>query len=723
MADGSLAVGGLASGLDTQGIITSLIQIENQRVVREETKKSDYELKLSTFNELKTKLSDLNTKSLDMNKLTALNVFKETSSDDTTATISGGDNATPGNFDVRVDSLASSLKVASKSFTATQATNSLSLTGSFNISVSAAALQADPLTTSVTIALDGTETLRDIASKINRAKGTGATASVVQMGTDDYRLMLSAVDEGSKAFSLDPVATKEAKSIFSDGLDLVNEAVVGTAGKESVRTTFDLRLATGGPATAATNFSSLFNGLGTGHGLSAGDTIKINGTDAAGLPIPEMIYTLGAPGTTTLQNLLDGGDATGKSIKAAFGNNVTVSMNSSGEIVMTDTTNGTKNMALSLSFVDTVASGSVLSLGTSATKTDFKSVISEGKKAFFQMNDIAFSSQTNRNSTIIDGTIFELKKVSTSVVKLTQEYDKDGIKKKVQDFLDAYNQLIKYLDDKSKIEVRNKDSKDKKSGLASGVRSSVIKGPFAGDSNILGLKSQLQSMLTNNIPELKDSGLSRYSSLASMGITSEYKTGFLTIDDTTFKNSIDQDFEGMKRLFTTNGYSTNPAHTFGTYSKDTKTGVYEVNPGAVGQIDTAKDRATTTYANATITGDTSATGIGDIMSSTTGDSNGLTLKALSTSGVGTMTFVRGVAGQVSDFYNKINNFVDGFLTTTAKNFQARITDEDTQIAKLEKRVASVKTRLTSQFANLELSISKLQSQAAAFGGQVSSLKR
>lgn len=724
MAD--LSVGGLASGLDTQGIITSLIQIENQRVVREETKKSDYELKLSTFNELKTKLADLNTKSVDMNKLTALNVFKDTSSDDTIATISGGDNATPGNFDVRVDSLASSLKVASKSYTASQATNSLSLTGSFTVSVSAAALLADPLTTSVTISLDGSETLRDIASKINRAKGTGATASVVQMGTDDYRLMLSAVDEGSKAFNLEPVAADEAKSIFSDGLDLVNRAELlapGIAGKESVRTTFDLKLATGGPATAVTTFSSLFNGLGTGHGLSTGDTIKINGTDATGAPIAEMIYTLGAPGATTLQSLLDGGDATGKSIKAAFGNTVSVTMNSSGEIVMTDTSNGTSNMALTLSFVDNDSSGSVLSLGTSATKTDFKSVISEGKKAFFQMNDIPFSSLTNRNTTIIDGTIFELKKVSTTVVKLTQEYDKDGIKKKVQDFLDSYNQLIKYLDEKSKIEVRNKDSKDKTSGLNGGVRSSVIKGPFAGDSNILGLKSQLQGLFTNKIPELTESSLSRYSSLASMGITSEYKTGFLTIDDTLFKTAIDQDFEGMKRLFTTNGYSTNPAHTFGTYSKDTKTGVYEVNPGAVGQIDTAKERATTTYANATITGDTSITGIGDIMSSTTGDSKGLTLKALSTSGVGTMTFVRGVAGQVSDFYSKINNFVDGFLTTTAKNFQARITDQDAQISKLEKRVASVKTRLTSQFANLELSISKLQSQSAAFGGQISSLKR
>ena len=153
MADHGLQVGGLASGLDTKGIITSLIQIENQRVVREETKKSDYELKLSTFNELKTKLADLNTKAVEMNKLTAMNVFKGTSSDDTIATLSAGDNATPGNFDVRVDSLASSLKVASKSFTSAQATTAMALTGSFTISVSAAALAADSLTTTVILSI------------------------------------------------------------------------------------------------------------------------------------------------------------------------------------------------------------------------------------------------------------------------------------------------------------------------------------------------------------------------------------------------------------------------------------------------------------------------------------------------------------------------------------------------------------------------------------------
>jgi flagellar hook-associated protein 2 len=717
MADGSLAVGGLASGLDTNSIITGLIQIENQRVVREEAKKSDYELKLSTFNELKTKLAELNTKATDMNKVTALNVFKSSTSDDTVANISGGDNATPGNFDIRIDSLASSLKVASRSYTKTVAQASLGLTGSFTLSTSAAALKADPTTTAVTVALDGSETLKDIASKINRATGAGATASVVQMGTDDYRLMLSAVDEGTTAFTLAPVSGDEALGIFSDGngLDLVNPNTVGgTVNKQALHSTFDLRLAAGGPASATSTFAELFNGLGTGHGITAGDTITISGTRANGAAAAGT-FTVGST-SDSLQTLLT-------SIGTAFGGTAAVSMNSSGEIVMTDTSGGTTAMGLTLTFNDSnvvVGETSTLSMGTAVAKTDFKSVISEGKKAFFQMNDIPFSSQTNRNETIIDGTIFELKKVSTSNVKLTLDYDKDGIKKKVQDFLDTYNQLIKYLDEKSKVEIKKKDDKDQVAGLTSGVRSTLIKGPFAGDSNILGLKSQLQGMFTNSINELTTSNLSKYSSLASMGITSEAKTGFLTINETTFKAAIDQDFEGIKRVFATNGYSDNPAHSFGTSTKDTQTGIYNVDPSlATPLIDTLKDGATQSYVTPTISGDA----LNRILTSPSGDSNGLTLKAAATSGTGKMTFVRGVAGQVKNFYDKINNYVDGFITTTGKNFQDRINAQDVQIAKLEKRVASVKTRLTATFSNLELSISKLQAQSAAFGNQISSLKR
>src|SRR5690606_24280416 len=255
------------------------------------------------------------------------------------------------------------------------------------------------------------------------------------------------------------------------------------------------------------------------------------------------------------------------------------------------------------------------------------------------------SSQTNRDDTTVAGTVFELKKADpTQTVKLTLDFDKDGIKKKVQEYLDAYNQLIKFIDEKSKVEVKQAESASPNGPKG---KAQIVKGPFAGDSTILGLRAQLQGLMTNQIPELADMNLGRFSSLASMGITSEQKTGFLTINDTAFNAALDQDFEGIKRVFITAGYATNPAHTFGTYSKDTKTGGYDIDPATAG-IDTDKSKSGLSWAAATVDGD------GNIFSSTTGDSAGMSIQAAAGSGAGKLTFVRGVAGQVQDFYEKIN---------------------------------------------------------------------
>lgn len=704
-----MTVGGLASGLDTNSIITGLISIEQQRVTREETKQEDYQLKLSTFNDLKTKLDDFYNKSKELNKTTAFDLFKGTTSDSALADVTGEAGATAGNYDLKVFNLASTTKVASKSFASSN--SSLNLTGSFKISSSTAAQKADATVTDVTVEIAATDTLKDIASKINRAKGTGATASVIQMGTNDYRLMMTSVDEGTKAFTLNPVTGNEAKGIFSDGLDLVSEATA-TSGKQSIRTDFNFRLAAGGAALSTTKLSDLFNSLGSTTGLTATDKITITGTDAAGAAVNSN-FTIADPTTDTVQGLLT-------QIQTAYGGpaNVDVSLNTSGEVVVTDKTNGATAMTMTLGFTDTDASGSQLGLGVSKVRTAFKNVVSEGKNAFYLLNDISVSSQTNKDNGTIAGTVFQLKRADpTESVKLQLDYDKDAIKKKVQDFLDGYNMVAKFVDDKSKITVTNsKDpNQDPTKALQQGGLGAITKGPFAGDSSILGLKSQMQSLLTNKIQELGDQGLSKYSSLASLGITSDRTSGLLTISDDQFNSALDADFEGVKRLFVTNGYTSNPAHTFGTYTKDSQTGVYNIDPGA-SNFDTDKSTGTT-FATGTWSGD------GDVLNSNTGDSKGLAVKAAAGSGVGTVTFIRGVAGQLQDYYEKITNYVDGFVSTEQKTIQKYIDDQKTKIETIQKQVDGHKARLTSQFANLELAISKLQSQSAAFGGQISSLKR
>lgn len=708
----NLSVGGLASGLDTNSIIDGLVKIERSRVSREEAKKRSYDLKLSTFGDLQTRLQEFDKKAGDLDNVKAFNLYTSTTSDETLAKISGGTDATPGNYDIKTVSLATSLKVASDAY-ATQ-TTALGVAGKFTISKSAAALEADPTTSTVEIEITAGDALKDVAAKINRAKGAGATASVIKLADGDFRLMLNAVDQGTEAFKLTETT---GTPLGPAGLKLVNY-------KESLRSDFELRLAAGGPATTATTLNQLFTGT-SGGALTAGDQFILDAVDnenAFGEAISGS-FTVTNPATDSVASLL-------AAIKTAFDNggtrDTTVSLNSSGEIVLKDNSGtastglGTDEFKFKLRFSDADASGSSIQLGAGSVKNDFKNVLADGKKAFYLLNDISIASQSNKDESTLQGTTIELLKADpTTTVKLSLERDKDGIRKRVEEFTSTYNQLLQFIDQKMKVETKDekdKDQNDIQSLLDGDKKSSAAKkGPFAGDSSLLGMKNQIRSLMTSSIAELKDSGLSKYTSLSSIGITSDSKTGLLSIDEDKFEEALDTDFEGVRRLFVTGGYSTNSNHTLGYTTKDAKTGIYNIDP-AVNEIDDTQEPVSSTNPH-------TATRAGDTLKATAGRANGLSVVAASGSGTGTFTFVRGIAGQIANYYDKISDSVDGFLRNTREGIQKKIDQTDKKISEMEDRVETYRKKLVNQFSGLEQNISRLQAQSSAFQGQIGGLMR
>ncbi len=689
----NLSVGGLASGLDTNHIIDGLVGLEQQRVTTEQNKVSAYQVKLSTFNDLGTKLKEFNDKATSLDDVNSFNIFKSTSSDETIAKITGTTSAVAGNYDLQVLNLGTTNKVASNSYAST--TLALGLTGSFTISASTASLVADPTTTTMSVDLAATDTLSDIAKKINRAKGSGASASVVNFGNNDFRLMLTGVDEGSKGFTL---TSTSGTTVGPTGLGIISNT-------KAIRSSTEFKLAAGGAAVAATKLNTLFTSIGGNSTLSVGDKIHITGTKSDGTAAAVTDFTIANTATDDVQGIMT-------AVQTAFGGpgSASVTLNNSGEIVIKSLLGTqTQDLTLNLSFVDSDASGSALSLGAGQVKNDFSNVVSEGKKAFYMMNGLSVSSQSNKDNTLVTGTTFELLKVSTETVKLTLDRDKDGIKKKIQEFLDSYNNTLIFIDSKSKINVTDPTKNDPLQKLNSNKQGSFTKGPFAGDSSILGLKSQLRSIMTNSISELKDMGLSTYTSFAAIGITSNQKDGSMSINDTTFNSAMDADFEGVRRLFVTGGYSTNPLHAYGTSTKDTQTGIYNITP-ATDQFDTSKVQGTISYAT--------AARVESVLTSSTGDSNGLAITATTTSGTGQFTFIRGIAGQVTKYSKQINDFVNGFVSSTTKGIKSQIEDSNKKISTLELRVADTKKKLITQFANMEQAIARLQSQSSAFSGQI-----
>jgi flagellar hook-associated protein 2 len=213
---GTITIGGLSTGLDTNSIVTQLVALERQRGIgllqTQKTDASSRNIALQTFNgKIAAFLSAVD-------KLKNPDDFlipKVTSSNESVLTATVESGAQNGSTEITVNNLARPAIAASANgkiaATSTVATGS----GSF-------AFRVGPTGTVQTIAVDATTTLDGLAAAIN-ALGAGATASVVNVGTTaspDFRLRLGSDQSGlANAVSIVTDDTTLGVSVTQTGLD------------------------------------------------------------------------------------------------------------------------------------------------------------------------------------------------------------------------------------------------------------------------------------------------------------------------------------------------------------------------------------------------------------------------------------------------------------------------------------------------------------------------
>ncbi len=673
-----LSIGGLASGLDTNAIIDGLTGIEESKVKRIVIKENAVQLKLDAFKQLQGKISSFADTASSLDDIKAFNLYESTSSDEEAVTITGDENATPGSYNLEIDSLATQWKLSSKAYSGF--TTALNLAGKFELSKSKEAIENDPIETTLEIEINANDSLKDIVNKINGLDGAGVRASLISLNENEHRLVLSAVDEGADGFYLKD--TGGSNILDSNGLGVLDYS-------SKIKSDFNLRLNTIGVAQTTTPFSELFAGIGQSSAIDAGDEISITGTDANGNNVAGTL-TLGAG--STIQNLLD----QVKTVYESQGSTVNVSLNESGQISITDTSSGLQDMTLNMQFNDANGSGSQLSLSSATeqgvVQNNFQNVLSEGKKAFYNIDGLSVSSEGNQDDRTVTGVTFNLLKAETGISNRVEiKRDDAGIVEKIQGFVDAYNDVMNYIAFKSKIQT---DGDDENSNKKTKVKSV---GPFASDSSIYKIKNDLRTMVTSSIQELGDKSV--YTSMASIGVTSK-SDGTLSIDASKVEKALNQDFSGFRNLFITNGYSDNPSHTLGSYDKNTESGTYSIDTGSE-QIDGVD-----------------AVRSGVLLTSKEGDSKGLIIDSPSGTGVGSFTFTRGIASQISKYWAVANDPFEGTLSTTKKGFEKSIERFRDRATEMEKKVETFRQRLIKQFSDLEMRMSRLQQQSSSFQAQI-----
>jgi flagellar hook-associated protein 2 len=188
---GVISVGGLATGLDTNEIITKLLQLERRPVALLERELAATEATKTSIGTVSSKLSALKTAVDALKTIDDVLVRKATSSEETVLTAAAGAGAARGSTTLTVTQLARA-SAAGSTVGVDAATSVIAAgAGSFQFQVGAGAVQ--------TVNVTAGTTLQGLADAIN-ALDTDVTASAINLGTStdpDYRLQIVSKTSGS----------------------------------------------------------------------------------------------------------------------------------------------------------------------------------------------------------------------------------------------------------------------------------------------------------------------------------------------------------------------------------------------------------------------------------------------------------------------------------------------------------------------------------------------
>ena len=217
---------GLASGMDTDSIVTKLMAIERQPLTRLQTQKTDAANRLKAYGQLNTLLQNLKTAASAMNLTTNSRPTQAVSGNNGvfTATSNGGN---VGSYNISVSQLAQVQKSVSDGY----ASQSDKVFGSGTLTVNGQTITID----------DSNNSLVGIAQALNKvADQTGVSASIINDGSGTpYRLVLTGKDASTNftvdsnlqaedgteiAFGVTPTQNAQQAKLNVDGIDVVSNS-------------------------------------------------------------------------------------------------------------------------------------------------------------------------------------------------------------------------------------------------------------------------------------------------------------------------------------------------------------------------------------------------------------------------------------------------------------------------------------------------------------------
>ena len=183
----TLSAAGIGSGLDIEGIIQSLMAVEQIPLKKLQAQSGDYLAQISAYGQLRSSVSTFQNSVSKLSSFEGFTTVKAKSADSSVFTVTATDTAEVNSYDIQVDFLAQAQKMGS----AVQADSDTTTMGN----------AGDQMTISVAghdfMVEIGGKTLAEIKDAINQtANNVGVTASIIQEDESSFYLSLTSDEMG-----------------------------------------------------------------------------------------------------------------------------------------------------------------------------------------------------------------------------------------------------------------------------------------------------------------------------------------------------------------------------------------------------------------------------------------------------------------------------------------------------------------------------------------------
>lgn len=248
---------GIGSGLDIKSIVSQLVSLEKAPLTKLQAKEAAVQARISIYGQAKALVAALSDAAGKLTSLTGWNGVSATSSDSSFVTVSAVGGTQPTSFNVEVQALAKAQSTASALVSPTGgAVGAGTLRLTLGTWSGGGALFTPGAATPVDLTISATDTVADVASKINGANA-GVTATVLTDATGD-RLLLTGKNTGAAAgFELTVTADTDGNLADAAGLSRLAVGQTYTQYAQDARATVNNMQVTSTTNTFASSVSGV----------------------------------------------------------------------------------------------------------------------------------------------------------------------------------------------------------------------------------------------------------------------------------------------------------------------------------------------------------------------------------------------------------------------------------------------------------------------------------